>query len=666
MWSVGVILFLLLSGSPPFVDDNQSELFRKIRTAEWKFRGNEWNNVSKEAKDLIKRLLVPNPLQRITAAQALRCRWFRSKDNNAVRNKNSFPEAVSPSIKPELQTIANETDWADSANGLQAVEQVLNRREAEELKLVNESIPHNSIRRGDELNGKIESSKVLKTKSRGAEDVKVRVESNDDSTLTKGVNAYDQSVSKISGKDYGANEADDPAISSSNPAKALIPGESHRIQNRRPENSVPNVGAAERIQQQTSNLQDQSKIKNSPRSPVKPKTDGSDLQHKQGATNRMQRGEHVSKLPVAINTNRLQGTNVPSSVTNSKSAVNVRSIPERGNAVPGGKGQLDTVGISHTSTSVDNLVRPSQKRLSESTKSSRTSDRIHRIGPVKRIEAVSNSLEPNDVGPRMLGICPLSVDASVKDDGVAFVTNAQADSGVRPKRLSGTTKTNEKPDGVRNAAVSNVATLNVRSSLQASKFIPDAASGKSAPVVVRRPQDFQHIVDNNVLAVHTNISTNKNVSSSNNPALEQNEASRSASRVRYQDVSNSGETRHIVYANDLVNRPKVQAAESKSVEPNGGSFEVNFGTRRQNVPAVDSGLHKLVQHPAKNDGAYAVATTEHIAPQVKRMAESITKPKPRHTSEQPSTPRSERIRLQRLSRLSKENGEVQEFERLEI
>jgi Protein kinase domain len=89
MWSVGIILYLLLSGNPPFIDDNQSELFRKIRTADWKFKGEEWDDISYDAKNLIKRCLIANPIQRITAKEALQCKWlggpgFSSEIENAT------------------------------------------------------------------------------------------------------------------------------------------------------------------------------------------------------------------------------------------------------------------------------------------------------------------------------------------------------------------------------------------------------------------------------------------------------------------------------------------------------------------------------------------------------------------------------------------------------
>lgn len=54
MWSFGVILYILLGGYPPFHDDNQRTLFRKICKGDYTFHPDYWSGVSDEAKDLIK------------------------------------------------------------------------------------------------------------------------------------------------------------------------------------------------------------------------------------------------------------------------------------------------------------------------------------------------------------------------------------------------------------------------------------------------------------------------------------------------------------------------------------------------------------------------------------------------------------------------------------
>jgi calcium/calmodulin-dependent protein kinase I len=82
MWSVGVILFVLLCGYPPFAHDDQSILFQLIRTGEWQFNHNDWCNVSPDARDLISNLLVVDPARRLTATQALESEWLRKDDAN--------------------------------------------------------------------------------------------------------------------------------------------------------------------------------------------------------------------------------------------------------------------------------------------------------------------------------------------------------------------------------------------------------------------------------------------------------------------------------------------------------------------------------------------------------------------------------------------------------
>ena len=46
LWSIGVVTFVLLVGYPPFLEDNQSALFEKIRTGEWEFIEGDWRFMS--------------------------------------------------------------------------------------------------------------------------------------------------------------------------------------------------------------------------------------------------------------------------------------------------------------------------------------------------------------------------------------------------------------------------------------------------------------------------------------------------------------------------------------------------------------------------------------------------------------------------------------------
>eukprot|EP00752_Nemacystus_decipiens_P004110 g3760.t1 len=76
MWSVGVIIYTLLGGYPPFHDENQTRLFRRIKAGSFKFHDEYWSNTSLEAKDLIRRLLLVDPSRRMTATQAMEHPWL--------------------------------------------------------------------------------------------------------------------------------------------------------------------------------------------------------------------------------------------------------------------------------------------------------------------------------------------------------------------------------------------------------------------------------------------------------------------------------------------------------------------------------------------------------------------------------------------------------------
>ncbi|KAM1762090.1 hypothetical protein ACFX12_004779 [Malus domestica] len=73
LWSCGVILFVLMAGYLPFEDSNLMALYKKIFKAD--FTCPPW--FSSSAKKLIKRILDPNPLTRITIAEVIENEWFK-------------------------------------------------------------------------------------------------------------------------------------------------------------------------------------------------------------------------------------------------------------------------------------------------------------------------------------------------------------------------------------------------------------------------------------------------------------------------------------------------------------------------------------------------------------------------------------------------------------
>jgi len=76
LWSIGVITYILLCGFPPFYNETLHKLFEEIMQAQYEFLEEYWGHISDLAKDFVSKLLVANPMKRMTAAQALKHPWI--------------------------------------------------------------------------------------------------------------------------------------------------------------------------------------------------------------------------------------------------------------------------------------------------------------------------------------------------------------------------------------------------------------------------------------------------------------------------------------------------------------------------------------------------------------------------------------------------------------
>lgn len=77
IWSIGVIVYMLLSGSPPFNGAHDHEILVRIKRGVFHFTGPRWEGISEDAKGFIRYLLQRDPDTRPSAAEALSHPWVR-------------------------------------------------------------------------------------------------------------------------------------------------------------------------------------------------------------------------------------------------------------------------------------------------------------------------------------------------------------------------------------------------------------------------------------------------------------------------------------------------------------------------------------------------------------------------------------------------------------
>ncbi|XP_076970023.1 serine/threonine-protein kinase 33 isoform X3 [Tamandua tetradactyla] len=117
IWSIGVIMYILLCGEPPFLASSEEKLFELIRKGELHFENPVWDSISDSAKGVLKQLMKVDPAHRITAKELLDNQWITGNTLSSARPTNVLEMMKewknNPGSDEENTTDQNKSSWSD-------------------------------------------------------------------------------------------------------------------------------------------------------------------------------------------------------------------------------------------------------------------------------------------------------------------------------------------------------------------------------------------------------------------------------------------------------------------------------------------------------------------------------------------------------------------------
>lgn len=130
-WSLGVIMYIVLSGFLPFPGQTHAEVYQKIKSGTFTFEHPEFQNYQPSAKDLISKLLTVDKAERYTCAQALDHPWFELLDKETEPGQELPPQV-------DLATLQNLCNFKEDSQlkmeALHVLARMLNETDVQHLQ----------------------------------------------------------------------------------------------------------------------------------------------------------------------------------------------------------------------------------------------------------------------------------------------------------------------------------------------------------------------------------------------------------------------------------------------------------------------------------------------------------------------------------------------------
>jgi len=160
MWSIGVILYILLCGFPPFYHESTEKIFLQIKGGKFDFPDPYWTKVSASAKELVSLLLKVDPKERISAEDALMHPWISGLTASAEYNLEKMVGPDSAELKATIDKYNEiQRGTEDSTKMVKRRERrKTNKAKKEEIKGKSDSSRESTIRKdGNKEEGKGDS-----------------------------------------------------------------------------------------------------------------------------------------------------------------------------------------------------------------------------------------------------------------------------------------------------------------------------------------------------------------------------------------------------------------------------------------------------------------------------------------------------------------------------